>query len=141
MKRLVELASGKYAHASGALWLAESRTALVADVHLGYAWAMRRRGQLGPLIEGGVRDRLEALVEELRPERLIFLGDLVHAPKPDAPEREIVEETLKSLQTHAELILVSGNHDRGFGQDYGALGLTVLPAWECEDLIAVHGDG
>jgi putative SbcD/Mre11-related phosphoesterase len=141
MNRLVELAPGKYAHASGALWLAESRTALVADVHLGYGWALRRRGQLGPVIDGGVRERLEAVVEELKPERLIFLGDLVHAPRPAPPEREMVEATLKGLQERAELTLVTGNHDRGFGDDYGELGLRLLPLWESDELVAVHGDG
>ena len=45
------LLPGLAAHPSGALWIPESRTLLVADLHLGYGWAQRRRGELGPLAD------------------------------------------------------------------------------------------
>ncbi len=138
--REIEIAPGMFAHASGALWLPETRTALLADVHLGYGWAQRRRGQLGPVEDGGIRDKLTAVIDELEPKLLVFLGDLVHAPKPAAEERALVEGTLCSIAARAGLIVVRGNHDRAFAQDYPALGIGVVEQWHGAGLIAIHGD-
>ncbi len=138
--RYVEFAPGKRAHASGALWLPGSAAVLVADAHLGYAWAQRRRGQLGPLVEGGGRDRLIALLDELHPAILVFLGDLVHAPKPAPEERSLIEQTIRDLATRARIIAVRGNHDRGLLRDFGHLPMEFTPSWSTESVFAIHGD-
>ena len=137
---LVELAPGRWAHPSGALWLPQLRTALLADVHLGYGWALRRRGQLGPVQDGGLRRKLLSIAEELRPASLVFLGDLVHAPRPTMQEREFVVSVLRELAANTELICVRGNHDRGFERDYPELALTLVPEWSGAGLLAMHGD-
>ncbi len=131
---------GVLAHSSGALWLAASKAAIVADVHLGYSWAQRRRGELGPLVDFRTREKLFRLCDELRPEHLVFLGDLVHAPRPCAPEREWIEETLLDLSQRAEVIAVRGNHDRAFVKDFGHLNLRTVELWSHESITAVHGD-
>jgi metallophosphoesterase superfamily enzyme len=138
-QRWVEIAPGRLAHASGALWLPESRTALIADLHLGYAWAQRRRGELGPMIEGGASAKLEALLAELDPAELVILGDLVHAPKPDSGEREAIEATVRRAADRVRLTLVPGNHDRGFLRDFPDLPLTVTEQWQGPGLLALHG--
>jgi len=140
MSRLIEIASGRFAHASGALWLRAERIAFVADAHLGYGWAQRRRGQLGPVFDGAVREKLELLIDELQPLSLIFLGDVVHAPKPAVPERAIVEDTLGALARRTHLTFIRGNHDRAFDRDYPELGIQVVDRWESAGLIALHGD-
>ncbi|HUS04801.1 MAG TPA: metallophosphoesterase [Bryobacteraceae bacterium] len=128
------------AHCSGALWLPETRVAIVADVHLGYGWAQRRRGQLGPVEDGGVRGKIQALVQELGPAKIVFLGDVVHAPKPAAQERALVEETLRGIAGTTQLIMVRGNHDRAFAHDYAGLGMEVVDCWTAPGLMAIHGD-
>ena len=140
MKPLLELAPGKFAHPGGALWLPEPRAVLVADVHLGYGWAQRRRGELGPVIDGGARDRLLALLDELNPVRVVFLGDLVHAPKPGAEERAIVEDAVNTLASRTQLTVVPGNHDRGFAADFRGLPLEQTTVWKHAGVAAVHGD-
>jgi putative SbcD/Mre11-related phosphoesterase len=140
MQRSVELAPGRIAHASGALWLPGEGVALLADVHLGYGWAQRRRGQLGPVYDGGARQRLESVLAELHPETVVFLGDIVHAPKPAPMERELVEETLHSAASQTKLIVVRGNHDRAFDRDYAHLGIVVAECWHGSGITAVHGD-
>lgn len=140
MTSLCELAPGRYAHASGALWLEAARTAIVADAHLGYGWAQRRRGELGPVRDTKSDAKLSAMVNELRPSRIVFLGDLVHAPKPAAEERAAIESTLGDLAQAAELVLVRGNHDRAFARDFGALGITMVESWVAEGVTALHGD-
>ncbi len=118
-------------HASGAAWLPEERTAIVADLHLGFAWAQRRRGELWPLTDAGARERLVALCEELRPRRLVLAGDVVHAPNPAPEEARLIDGTLAELAARAEVICLAGNHDRG--RDFAA-------EWRTEGVRAIHGD-
>lgn len=140
MKR-VELEPGVWLHGSGALWLEPAAAALIADVHLGYAWAMRRRGQLGPPGGGGVEERLSFLMDDLRPRRLIVLGDLVHAPRPGVEERMEIEAQIQAVRKRTELVLVRGNHDRGFARDFEHLGVPVVEEWRAAGWQAVHGHG
>ncbi|HYP14385.1 MAG TPA: metallophosphoesterase [Bryobacteraceae bacterium] len=139
-QRTVDLGSGRIAHASGAMWLPAESTVVIADVHLGYAWAMRRRRQLGPVAEGGVREKIRGVLRELQPRRVVLLGDVVHAARPHAAERALVEDTLREIAAGAELIVVRGNHDRLFAQDYGSLGLDTRDCWESDGVVAMHGD-
>lgn len=140
LKRLCELGAGRFAHASGALWLEASRTAMVADVHLGYGWAQRRRGELGLVADSKSHPRLIEVVNELRPQRLVILGDLVHAPRPGKEERAAIEAVLRDLALRTEIVLVRGNHDRRFDRDSGDLSVRTVHGWQCEGCAAVHGD-
>ena len=134
------LLPGLCSHPSGALWIPASQTAVIADVHLGYGWAQRRRGELGPLADFRTREKLFHLADDLQPLHFVFLGDLVHAPRPCAPERAWIEETLLRLKQRAELIAVRGNHDRAFAREFPHLGIETVESWSGLDLLAVHGD-
>ncbi len=83
MSGVLELAPGKLAHPSGALWLAESGVVLLTDAHFGYGWARRGRGESSPVLDGGAHKRLGALVEALKPKAVVLLGDAAHGPCPD----------------------------------------------------------
>jgi putative SbcD/Mre11-related phosphoesterase len=132
--------AGMAAHPSGALWLPDSQTVIVADVHLGYSWAQRRRGELGPLADARAREKLLRLCEELQPAEIVFLGDLVHAPRPCAPERAWIEQTLNELSRCARLVAVRGNHDRAFAKEFGHLNVVMQEFWSNGVMTAVHGD-
>jgi uncharacterized protein len=138
VSRLVDLGNGRHAHASGALWLPDLSTAVLADVHLGFGWALRRRGQLGPVGDANVERKLAGVIEELCPETVVFLGDLVHAPRPTPQEKATVERAVGSLK--AKVVVVLGNHDRGFTRDYPGLPVEVCQEWRPPGFIAVHGD-
>jgi uncharacterized protein len=140
LEAAVSLSSQFIAHPSGALWIPSSRSLVIADLHLGYGWAQRRRGELGPLADTRARDKLFAVVREMAPAEIVFLGDIVHAPRPSPPEREWTEQILLELSKSAQLIAVRGNHDRAFSREYGHLAVTTVPAWETDSLIAIHGD-
>ena len=118
-------------HPSGGLWLPGQGTALLADLHLGFAWAQRRRGELWPLTDGGARERLESLCRDLRPAQLVLLGDVIHAPHPGPDEARLIADTLAALSQLTEVICVAGNHDRG--QNYQA-------EWRAPGIRAIHGD-
>jgi putative SbcD/Mre11-related phosphoesterase len=132
--------AGLEAHPSGALWIPETRTALIADAHLGYSWAQRRRGELGPLADVTAKEKLLRLVADLQPRHLVFLGDLVHAPRPCAPEREWIEQLLTQLSEGMEITTIRGNHDRAFVREFGHLKLNSAETWSAPGLFALHGD-
>ncbi len=140
MSSLLPVLPGLQAHASGALWLPESETALIADVHLGYSWAQRRRGELGPLADHRTREKLLQVRDELKPRHIVLVGDVVHAPRSCTPEREYIEETLGALACGAELIAVRGNHDRHFADEFSHLNFRSVEAWSNGRVTAVHGD-
>jgi putative SbcD/Mre11-related phosphoesterase len=140
LSSIVLLHSGLWAHSSGALWISESKTVVIADIHLGYSWAQRRRGELGPLADERSREKLLRLTNELRPRRFVFLGDLVHAPRPCGPERKWIEDILGELGRSAELIAVRGNHDRAFADEFGYLPVENTLSWSEASLTAIHGD-
>lgn len=140
MDSSLELAPGRIADASGALYLEATATVMIADAHLGYGWAQRRRGQMGPTTDGGIRARLLDVVRRFAPLELVFLGDTVHAPRPSAAEREFVEEVLGELAAMAKLVVVEGNHDRAFQRDFGHMPVEVRRDWEHDGVIGLHGD-
>jgi DNA ligase-associated metallophosphoesterase len=100
----------------GAVFLAESSTLIVADVHLGKSATFRARGL--PVPEGDTaRDlgRLTQLVRKHQAARLVVAGDLFHAPAGVTPE---LESALRDFLAELEIpvTLVVGNHDARLGQ-------------------------
>ena len=100
-------------------------------------WAQRRRGELGPVVEGETRERLLRLVEAGRPERLVLVGDIVHAPRPAAEERAMIAQTLTALRDRTELVCVLGNHDRAFSTEFPEF--PAVAEWRTSGVRVVHG--
>jgi DNA ligase-associated metallophosphoesterase len=97
---------------AGALWLPESRTLVVADLHLEKASAFARRGMfLPPYDSGATLLSLAALVLRRNPRRIISLGDSFHDSGGHARLSEVDRTRLASLQRGREWIWISGNHD------------------------------
>jgi len=140
MDLTLTIGPGRIAHASGALFLEQTRTLIIADAHLGYGWAQRRKGQLGPVTDGGIAALLDATLDVFCPAELVFLGDTVHAPNPMPAERELIETVLLSLLTKTSVQVVQGNHDRSFSKDFGHLPIPVHPQWRDGNLLGLHGD-
>ena len=140
MTKLVEIWPGVMAHASGGLWMESSRTLALADLHLGYGWAQRRRGELGPLTDGEARLNLLRVLDELQPLKLLLVGDIVHASRPGKAEARHIEKVLEELADRTELIGIRGNHDRGFDRDFEGLGLHLVETWREDELVIAHGD-
>jgi DNA ligase-associated metallophosphoesterase len=113
-------------HAQRAIYWAAMRTLLVSDVHFGKGAVFRRAGIAVP--SGDTDDdlaRLDALIREFVPERLVVLGDLVHGA---ATERSAWVERVRTWRRSHEdvdVLLIAGNHDRHF--DVRSLGIDVVP--------------
>jgi DNA ligase-associated metallophosphoesterase len=98
---------------SGALWLEDARTLVVADLHLEKGSAFAARGQmLPPYDTGETLSRLEAEVVQLDPATVILLGDTLHDGK--AGQRIPAEYAgrIAVLARSRTLVWIVGNHDR-----------------------------
>lgn len=105
----------------------EARWLIVADLHLGKSATFRARGV--PVPHGTTQanlERLTALIDSLQPERLVFLGDLLHAREALASAALLRFEQWRRQHVDLAMTLVEGNHDRSAGR---------LPARLCIDIV------
>jgi uncharacterized protein len=126
-----------------ALWLPGESVLAVADLHLGYAWAQRRRGQLIPLsAPERTAQRLADLQQTYQPRQIAFLGDIVHEAVPLETVRSEVRLVCEALTSESELIWVAGNHDRGLDKllEDCAISARVAREWQTGEFLLLHGD-
>lgn len=99
-----------------AIYWPAQRTLLAADVHLGKAATFRAAGIPAPeAVTGATLQRLAGLLARTRANRLLILGDLVHAASGlTETVRDAVAHWRQSL-SGIEMVLVTGNHDRRAG--------------------------
>jgi DNA ligase-associated metallophosphoesterase len=110
-----------------AVWWPGARTLIAADLHLGKEHAF---GALGIAIPGGVLEetlaRLSRCVERWGAERVIVVGDLLHARL--GTTRRVIDRVAAWRETlAADLWLVPGNHDRAHDLVAEAWRLRVRP--------------
>jgi DNA ligase-associated metallophosphoesterase len=89
------------------------KTLLVADLHLGKETVFQKSGLAIP--SGATRQTLSRLLEHLQGgmfERLVVLGDLLHAPAGWTLELEQLLIDAQSTTPNVRWELVAGNHDR-----------------------------
>lgn len=97
---------------SGALWLPEHRALVVGDLHLEKGSSYAARGVLLPPFDTrATLARLEAEVDELRPDTLVLLGDTFHDGQ--AAGRLAFDDRLRveALARDRRLVWITGNHD------------------------------
>lgn len=99
-----------------AVYWEERRVLLVADLHWGKAATFRSAGLFVPRgTTGAGLARLDGLIEALDIERIVFLGDLLHAREGRAPRTLARLAEWRAQHPDLPLLLVRGNHDRGAG--------------------------
>jgi DNA ligase-associated metallophosphoesterase len=117
--------------ADRALYWPRRRTLFVADVHLGKAAAFRAGGVPLP---GGTTEsdlaRLARLLAATGAERLVVLGDFLHALRGRTPALEQAFAAWRERHRALEITLVRGNHDAKAGDP--------PPAWRIEVVAEAH---
>jgi hypothetical protein len=109
---------------SGALYIPDFETLIVADLHLEKASSLAARGIALPPYD--TRETITLLASAMsahRPRRVIFLGDSFHDA--NGPSRMVPDDLAQLRRTiaDAEPIWVAGNHDPAFAF---ALGMATL---------------
>ncbi len=89
-----------------AVWLAQPRLLLVADLHWGYVASHRAQGNLLPAWgDEDIIVRLQSLLADYQPWEMIWLGDSLHT----LSGREAADDFLRT--SACPVTLLSGNHD------------------------------
>lgn len=92
----------------------ETKTLVVADIHLGIEWDLYRSGISIPSRMQYGLERMLGYIKQESPERIILLGDVKHnVPQISWQERDEIPYFLESLAEHAEIDIFPGNHDGG----------------------------
>jgi DNA ligase-associated metallophosphoesterase len=112
---------------SGALWLPEERTLVVADLHLEKGSAYAARGvMLPPYDSTATLAALGHAIRRHQPARVIALGDSFHdrdAENRLAPE---MRAALAALQQGRDWLWITGNHDPAISRTMGGESLDSL---------------
>jgi len=140
----LEWKPGLWLDARRGLWIAESRTLVVADLHLGYVWAHRFEGQLMPLgAKEDATERLLELIDIYQPREVVLLGDIVHRVIPAPALREALTRFAEEIGARAELRIVLGNHDAHLPALLEHCGLTLHTVRKLRigPHLLTHGDG
>lgn len=99
-----------------AVFWREARMLIIADLHLGKAQLFRERGVPVPAgTTAADLGRLSALLDRYHPDRLLFLGDLVHGRTAQTDVLTSRIERWRRRHPAVVCLLVSGNHDRRAG--------------------------
>lgn len=103
------------ARPSGALWLPQARALVVADLHLGKAERLARRGGalLPPYEVEETLRRLELEIAATAPETVVALGDSFDDPAAAAALPTPARARLAALAERRRWVWVEGNHDPG----------------------------
>lgn len=131
MPSLIDVAPGIALSGHAGAWLPDRRTLVVADVHVGYARAARRRGGWLPDVERGAdaAARLLDAVRDLGVRRVVIAGDLRHSTR-DVDDAELAEvaDLIGRVRAACDVTVVPGNHDRRGDEAYARAGAEVVAA-------------
>ncbi len=110
-----------------AVWWQARHTLLIADAHFGKAASFRARGVPVPeAITGGNLAVLDALIARHRPQRIVFLGDMLHAREAHTADVVTALQAWRARHADIELVLVEGNHDLNAGAPHASLRINVV---------------
>jgi DNA ligase-associated metallophosphoesterase len=110
-----------------ALYWPRAKTLVVADIHFGKAASFRALGV--PVPRGTTSqnlDALAALMAQYTVERVVFLGDFLHARAAHARATQAALLAWRGRHPQLALTLVRGNHDRHAGDPAAALAIEIV---------------
>jgi uncharacterized protein len=116
MREQIALAPAIVATGFGAVHLPDVDTAVIADLHIGYARAARRRGGYLPSAEPVemIIARTLDMLTALGATQLVIAGDLRHSTRDaDDAERAEVAQFIRAVSAAVSVVFIAGNHDQG----------------------------
>ncbi len=99
---------------TGEAALLAGKTLVISDLHIGIEHEYRQAGISIPSQLEDMRKRLEKLIKETKPEKLILLGDIKHkVPGTSFQEEKEIPEFFSWLSGKVPVEITPGNHDPG----------------------------
>ena len=118
-------------------WVRTS-TLLIADPHFGKAATFRAAGIYVPSgTTGAALDRLDAMLESTGAQRIVFLGDFLHAREGRHPSTLAAIDAWRSRHGSVDMLLVRGNHDRRAGDPPASLRIACVDGPHAEPPFAL----
>jgi uncharacterized protein len=114
-------------HPSGAAYLSDKQTLLVADAHFGKAVSFRMLGV--PVPAGTTAETLETLstaLSDTGAKRIVFLGDFLHSRRSHAKGTLATLAQWRQQNAALDITLVRGNHDDRAGDPPASLDIRVV---------------
>jgi len=111
-----------------ALYWPARRTLLLADIHLGKSSTFGLAGIPVPDTTDRTLRRLDRLILDTGADRLVILGDLIHAP--EGRSSEIMQKAVewRNRNARVSMLLVRGNHDVRSGDPPAEWGIECVDA-------------
>ena len=123
--------------------LINKKVLVISDLHLGYEEYLRKKGFLIPRFQfKDIKNRLELILKETKPEIIIITGDLKHefGTISDQEWRDILS-LFDILSEHTKkIILIKGNHDTILNIIAKKRNLKVKDLYKLKDTLILHGD-
>lgn len=126
-----------------ALYLKDSRTLVLADLHIGFEEALAKQGVLVPRFQyKDMIDRFEQIFAKVQPRTVILNGDLKH--EFGAITKQEWKETMRLFdylsRKKVEIIVVKGNHDPNIGPLAEKKAVKVVKEHVLDGIVIAHGD-
>jgi uncharacterized protein len=130
-----------------ALFIKESKTLIITDLHIGYEEALNKQGVLIPRFTfKETIERLGWILLQTQPRTVVIAGDLKH--EFGAISEQEWRDTLRLIdfigKTARKIVLVKGNHDTILGPIANKRNVTVTSSFKAklgkEKICIIHGD-
>ena len=126
-----------------ALFFPKKKILIISDLHLGYEEALNRKGVLIPRFQfKDTITRLKPILETTKPETVIINGDLKHefGLIMDQEWRDILQLIDLIDQYAKKIVLIKGNHDVKLGPIARKRSIELVPRYEFDGYLVMHGD-
>ncbi len=136
------LLDNMYISGLGCVYLPESETVGISDLHLGFEIYMESEGLFLPRLQMKLEiDRMESILREYAPERVVINGDVKHEFSRNTPQEWLeVRKLFDMLRSRTKVVVVRGNHDNYILNIAGRFGIRVARSLRAGGITFAHGD-
>jgi len=124
-----------------ALFIADKKIIVVADLHIGIESELRQYGLNTGSQTNKMLDHLISIFKKYKPKEIVLLGDIKHnIPSSTFQERRDVRNFLEILQSYGTIHILPGNHD-GNIKKFSPDNIIIHPSdgFSIENIGFVHG--
>ncbi|MBR9679264.1 MAG: metallophosphoesterase [Nanoarchaeota archaeon] len=113
---------------------------IIADLHLGYETYLQKKGIFIPKNQfSETIKRIKKMVEQTKPKKIIFAGDIKHDFENMSYEARITIKKLINNFKKQELIFLKGNHDTFLKHVLEKHGYKFKETFETQEFLITHG--